>query len=564
MAASNAQVVETLDLRNMAAPDSGRAIYAQRMRVPAGSEWEAVLRFEQDMAVAFAMPNWRVVAAEANGTIPIVAIEQPFTVNDPLYTEEQWYLQQIQASRGWAAALALDGVGQTRIRVAVIDSGIDLDHPEFADLPVELTSYITDGFGDDVLIDDYGHGTHVAGVIAASINNGTGIAGLAPWVELDARKVLDGFGNGTISGVASAIMDAADDGAHIINMSLETFIQNPILEEAIKYSSAKGALLIAAGGNCGSPCPPPVRWPAAYPEVMAVAATNFDDTIAGYSAMGPEIEISAPGGESALGTDRIQIYSTWGTDAATRCASTTGNYQRIDGGSYCNSAGTSMAAGVVSGLAALIWGIDPDLTSEDVRAILNLTADDLNVASTRMGSGRINAAAAVRRTIDPAIEVEQDALIEWLDLGVAPFTTTLSLSNPSSRPATWEAALPNADWLHFADTESRTISGTVAYGAPVHLSLTISATDLLTGAVSGMIQIENLDTKESAGAVLVEVLTAIRLDAGPVLRGRSRRLPIRPRTLQCRNAGREWPHQGQYDRQQQHQSGSPLCLPAQR
>ena len=199
-------------------------------------------------------------------------------------------------------------------------------------------------------------------------------------------------GCGTVTNVANAICDAADNGADIINLSLETPTDSEKIRNAVRYAASKNTLLVAAAGNCGN-CP--VMYPAAYTEVMAVAATNYEDERASYSAVGPQVEIAAPGG--GLSSAEPPILSTWAEAAIRECDSD--DFLQQDGVPYCYAVGTSMASSVVSGVAALIWGMDPSLLAEDVRAILDSTATELPYDATNIGSGRVDAYAAVRAMV---------------------------------------------------------------------------------------------------------------------------------------------------------------------
>ena len=137
--------------------------------------------------------------------------EIPYVVSDPFYQDDQWYLQRINASRAWALATgaAAAEVGVRPVIVAVIDSGVDAAHPELKDRLLEGRDYLSPG---QLMTDEFGHGTHVAGLIGAAVNNGAGIAGIVPTVEIDPRKVLDSKGSGSVSNVAQAIRDAAGRG----------------------------------------------------------------------------------------------------------------------------------------------------------------------------------------------------------------------------------------------------------------------------------------------------------------------------------------------------------------
>jgi hypothetical protein len=483
----SAAAVQPLDLRTVATPTVSASaatavpdVAGYVIQVPAGQEWATIERLLQDPTVVFAMPNWLVYAAEApaveDDTAAIAEPETPFTFNDPLYADEQWYLPRINTSRAWALAYGDDGFGGafTEVQVAIVDSGIDVNHPEFRGHLLDGQNYVSPGNAPD---DDFGHGTHVAGLIGAVANNAVGMAGVAPKVRIDPRKVLTGQGTGTIANVAQAIRDAADDGADIINLSLESSAPNVVMEAAVQYAASKGVLLIAAAGNF---YPAPVSWPAAYDEVMAIAATTYNDTHASYSNAGPEVEIAAPGGER----DR-SIISTW--PGGVRCRDINAAPPQSD---YCTSEGTSMAAAVASGAAAMVKSLRPSLTAGAIRQLLRDTAHDVNQPANFVGQGRLDMQAALRQILPPTLVLSQNSYLRELVTAADPYTVTLRIDNPSSTALDWNASLlAGANFVDLHSAISGTISGTVSYGAPVYLSLTISPTHLSTGSHVATLQV---------------------------------------------------------------------------
>ena len=221
--------------------------------------------------------------------------DQPYVPNDPLYLTWQWYLQRINASR--ALALVDDGTGYVQppgeIIVGVIDSGVDFSHPEFQNRLLNGFNYVATSADPDLQTckvptesltapqDDFGHGTHVTGLIAAGLNNGSGIAGIAPFAKIQPLKMLDNIGRGQIFDLAGAITYATTClGVEIINMSLEvpaSFIDGSpalgnTLHTAIIHAHERNVLMVVAGGNQPAN---PLPYPAAYPEVMAVAALGL-------------------------------------------------------------------------------------------------------------------------------------------------------------------------------------------------------------------------------------------------------------------------------------------------
>ena len=283
--------------------------------------------------------------------------------NDP-YWIYQWGPKKIEADWAWNATF-----GDPSILVAVIDSGLDYNHPDLA------VNYVPLGYdwvnNDSDPMDDYGHGTRVTGVVGAQINNGVGIAGLAQ-VKVMAEKVLDKQGEGYVDQLAEGIYHATNMGAKIITMSLSTEYNGPLLYDAVRYAYDAGVLLIAAAGNQASNAR---RYPAAYDEVIAVTATDPDDVASDFSNFGDWVELAAPG----------------------RNIFTTTPWYITPYGYYDYASGTSLACPHVSGLTALLWSYFPNATRDWVRARLRETADDLGSPGFDIyyGYGRINARKAI-------------------------------------------------------------------------------------------------------------------------------------------------------------------------
>jgi len=220
---------------------------------------------------------------------------------------------------------------------------------------------------DDDPADDQGHGTHVAGIAAAAINNGQGIAGIAGQSLILPVKVLNENNQGTWADVAEGIIYAVDQGARVINLSLGSTADSSTVHDAVLYAWSHNVVIVAAAGNDGTTTP---YYPAAYAEVIGVSATTPDDVRAGFSSYGTHISVAAPG---------ATIYST------------------TPGNSYSFKSGTSMAAPHVSGLAALLLAQDGSRTNAEVRQIIEQSADDLGAPGwdEEYGYGRVNAYKAV-------------------------------------------------------------------------------------------------------------------------------------------------------------------------
>lgn len=297
-----------------------------------------------------------------------------YTPNDPdLYNPQRGYSWRIiHATSAWDFT-----TGSSNVVVAVLDTGINLTHPEFAGRVVAGYDMVNK---DDDPSDDHGHGTHTAGIIAADIDNELGIAGVCPHCSLMPIKVLNQNNSGTWSGVAQGILYAADHGARIISMSLGAAVSSRTLEEAVQYAQAKGVLLIAASGNMG------VErnfYPAALDGVIAVSATDETDVRWVYSNWGAFVDVAAPGSA---------IYSTFN------------NLTNAYGG-YTYMSGTSMATPHVAGLAGLLLSQNPARSAADLTRLITTTADDLGDPGVDLyyGYGRIN--------LEKALAVEAD--VQW-------------------------------------------------------------------------------------------------------------------------------------------------------
>ncbi|QLD89342.1 S8 family serine peptidase [Natronomonas salina] len=249
--------------------------------------------------------------------------------------------------------------------VAIIDTGIDADHP---DLQANLgagVSYV-DCQGSDcdrAWSDDNDHGTHCAGV-AAAVDDSEGVVGVATQATLHAVKVLDENGSGYLSDVAAGIEHTADQGWDVGNLSLGASSGSRTLRDACRYAADEGVLLVAAAGNSG-PCTDCVGYPAVYDTVVAVGSTDADDALSSFSATGPELELAAPGE---------------GVESTVR-------------GGYASYSGTSMACPHVSGAAAQLMA--GGYTNREARQRLHDTAEDVGLDATEQGYGLLDADAAV-------------------------------------------------------------------------------------------------------------------------------------------------------------------------
>ncbi|MDO9556029.1 MAG: S8 family serine peptidase [Coriobacteriia bacterium] len=348
--------------------------------------------------VVEADPEEIVALVEELSHLPGVASVEPdhhvqiaWEPNDPYYTSgDQWAYSRIQGPSAWDVER-----GENSVVVAVIDTGADLTHPDLAGqldvvndrnftVPSTATTYT-------VAADDHGHGTHVAGIVAAATNNGVGVAGTAPGVRILPLKVMDASGNGDSSAVVAAVDYATSVGVDVINLSLAITGggQSAVLEAAIQDATAAGVVVVAASGNAGTSG---VFYPAAYPECIAVGATGRADARATYSNYGAALDVVAPGGE---GNQVDSILSTyWSSGTST----------------YAYAQGTSMATPFVSGAVALLRSYAPAATGADIRSAIELSAKDLDSAGFDVYTG--HGLLQLRNALD------------YLGDAVAPITTS--------------------------------------------------------------------------------------------------------------------------------------------
>ena len=297
--------------------------------------------------------------------------------NDPMY-KQQWHMDQIHMPAAWKIA---DGAG---VIVAVLDTGVAFENYKKFHMVEDLAGvefvHPYDFVGNDVHAnDDHGHGTHVTGTIAQATHNGIGVSGIARNVKIMPLKVLSGSGSGSVAGIADAIRFAADNGAHVINMSLGGRFPSRVLKKAVQYAHDKNVVVFCAAGNEGRNS---VGYPAGYDGALAVAATQSDETTTFYSNYGKDIDIAAPGGNTREDPNGGVLQNTIAIGDPTHSG-------------YYAFMGTSMAAPHVAGVAALVVGAGVDKNTE-VEKILLATARKTSAHdAARYGAGILDAEAAV-------------------------------------------------------------------------------------------------------------------------------------------------------------------------
>jgi thermitase len=462
---------------------------AARLAVPAGQEQAEIARLVKLPGVRYAELNYIAHAA----VVP----------SDPLYAQ-QWNMARVNAPAAWDLT-----TGSNSVIVAVIDSGIDSGHAEFTGRLIGPGSGARDFIaGDNYPIDDFGHGTHVTGILAAGIN-GVGVVGLAPDVHILPLKVLDSQGRGTYDNIVAAINWAADWSVNfphpgdpnarvrVINLSLGGFFPSQSLQDAVNYAISRGILVVAAAGNCGQVCEistnqylyNPDYYPAAYSGVLAVGATDRSDNWADYSGYKSYVAISAPGG---VDTDPILSALP---------------YANGDKSGYGYEYGTSMAAPLVAGAAALAWSLWPAAIPAQISDTLVAAADKVplngavcaydNVAlqhSPCYGYGRLNALRVARSAYPPSLRpaFTQPVFLFGSAEAVTRRTYSDAVLNPSERLATWQATvISGAQWLSSVpDGMSGPTSST--YNTPGILSLTAQPGQLQPGSYTGVVQVRSV------------------------------------------------------------------------
>jgi len=401
-----------------------------RLGVPVGEELRIIESLRRNPLVEYAEPDYIAQGGSGVGCTlhgsQAVLHTSAVVPNDEYYSY-QWNLPKIGAAQAWEITTGGSVV------IAILDTGVELEHPDLRakiwtnpdenpcnGIDDDRNGKVDDVHGWDFVNDDndpqddHGKGTHVAGIAAAESDNEEGIAGVSWGAMIMPVKVLNSDAWGYYSDIVEGIYYAADEGAKVINMSLWGHEDSALLKEAVSYAHAKGCVLVAAVGDGGGP----VGYPARYPEVLAVAATDGRDQRAPFSNYGGEVDVVAPG---------AGILSTlWGN--------------------YYWWTGTSQAAPHVAGLAALIWSVNPHLTPDEVEGIIEQTTVDLGEPGRDdyYGWGRIDANAAIGAT-PHYLQVSPTQLLFLADDDTTN-PPAQRIVNPGTSSPTW-IATETADWL---------------------------------------------------------------------------------------------------------------------
>lgn len=362
--------------------ETDASIGAVRLELPTGSDvWQTIKELHSNPDVEYAQPVY-VYRLSAPSVSAVVY------ANDLL--PQQWGIKASHLDPLWEK---VSEEKRKNIIIAIVDSGVDLNHPDLKDSLERGANFVNPSLPTANANDDNGHGTHVAGIAAAITNNGIGIAGVAGGVRILPIKVTNAKGTGNSRSIGLGIIEAADRGASVINLSLGGDSIDPYLQDAIQYAQKKGAVVVAASGNESNHATgvhAPVAYPAAYPGVISVGAIDEPDTDditnnntgayrnAYFTNTGPELKVVAPG---------VNIYST------------------VPGGAYTIKSGTSMATPYVTGLAAMLKAANPKLNADQIQTIITNTATDLGVPGRDdiYGNGLID---GVRAFTAPRLELK--------------------------------------------------------------------------------------------------------------------------------------------------------------
>jgi thermitase len=372
--AAAAKWMQTLRLGEARSLDAGET---QAIELPAGMSVEA-FRQAAGADLEYAEPDY-IFRAVNPGPDDAAAIDEVAALakRKAPAAKAPYALKKVRAAEAWQITR-----GSADIKIAVVDTGADLGHPALRSQIVGSTNVIgwRGKLGLASAKDDNGHGTHCAGVAAASAN-AEGVSGMAPGCKLLIAKALGADGAGATSDIVRGIRWAASQGADVISLSVGGEDYSAAMRDAVKDALASGIVVVAAMGNEGKTLK---NYPAAYPGVIAVGATNAQDKVSAFSTRGSWISVAAPGANILSTTPTYKVFMS-----------------RTDNGAlattYGQLSGTSMATPLVAGVAALIKSKNPRWTPAQVKKAIERSAVPLTQAfNTSSGHGRVDAAAALR------------------------------------------------------------------------------------------------------------------------------------------------------------------------
>lgn len=347
---------------------------ARLIKVPAGKELQLIDALSRNPNVEYAEPDHVVTVATDQPNVDYFPRQyalhntgQEFTSTLGVKVAGGTPDADVDAVEAWVKTT---GAG---IRVAVLDTGVTSSHDDISSQVVERVNYSDAATGED----KYGHGTHVAGIIAA-IKDTVGVSGVCPDCDILDGKVLNDQGSGSTSSIAKGIGWAVDYEAKVINMSLGQRVSSRTLEIAVNNAWKAGAVIVAAAGNAGTQAK---IYPGAYPNVIAVAATDNKNVKASFSTYGKWVDVAAPG---------VSVYSTFPNGSFVL------GTQNNRSHGYDIASGTSMASPIVAGVAALVWSTSAGTGNASVRDKVESSADETVYGTgTYWANGLVNACDAV-------------------------------------------------------------------------------------------------------------------------------------------------------------------------
>lgn len=422
-------IVKQQDGQDITVLDTPREEITGLVELPEGqSVQDAVEQYQADPDVTYAQPNYKYKLADnADSSLNTQTAAE---LNDAR-ADSLWHLDMIHAKEAWELIQKLK---HTKTRVAVLDTGVELTHPDLknnvnSSLCVDLSSGKKRAFKGD----DDGHGTHVTGIIAAAANNSIGVAGVATvgdntGVEAFVVDVFSGdprdkdeYG-ATTAAMVAALQYAVDNKAKVINMSVgydvndSDLFEDRLLESAVNKVNAAGSMVVAAAGNAGNTIP---NYPADFDSCVSVISVGKNKQRSSFSNYGETKDISAPG-SSILSTDK--------------------------GAAYTLKSGTSMATPVVSGAAALLYSVDPNITPKDAKNILYQSAEDIYTKGWDMqsGYGIVNAYGAVAMMQQYVTSLKLNKASLSMSIGQTEHLQAAAASAAGENQLTWTSSNPDA------------------------------------------------------------------------------------------------------------------------